>query len=202
MSAPAIATPRERPILFSGVMVNAILAGRKTQTRRLVTQATERTTRIYFARNTETVPPGKYTGWVHECDAPLGLPITCPFGAPGDRLWVRETWHPCDSGPVIYAADYGHSKSFAGVERWSPAIHMKRSDARLLLEIVELRVERLQAITNLDAIAEGIDDAPKGAAPGHFADLWDGINGKRAPWSSSPWVWVVSFKRVEQSNAP
>jgi hypothetical protein len=209
---------KERPILFSGPMVRALLDGTKTQTRRLAKGVAE--VRDGVAYRPEHTGHGTRGPFEYAC------PIDCPYGVPGDRLWVRETWHPCDGGP-IYAADYPYptladAANFAGVPRWYPAIHMRREDSRLDLEITAVRVERLHDITEDDARAEGfpldpvkgvpgilrVTDARTGktevhkvrthdfTARGSFCHLWDGINGKRAPWASNPWVWVVSFKRV------
>lgn len=195
---------KERPILFNGAMVRAERAGLKTMTRRLLRQQPD-------------IIVGDLLGQPHwYLDADPSLKIRCPYGVPGDRLWVRETWAPCDGGP-IFAADYDGDKARAGVERWHPGIHLRRDDARTLLEVTAVRVERLQAITEEDAKAEGLrSDAEalrnlshiRGAeAPRHvpshlrgarnyFRDLWDEINGERATWASNPWVWVVSFQRV------
>ncbi len=162
-----------RPILFSGPMVRALLAGAKTQTRRVVT--------------------AKNVSFGH---------IPCPYGAPGDRLWVRETFRieggaRPEHGPngVHFRAD----EDEPGIG-WRPSIFMPRWASRLTLEVTEVRVERLGALTYDDAQAEGVDFFP--LAPGcslvqRFALGWDAINGKRGfPWASNPWVWVVAFRRV------
>ncbi len=196
-------TPRERPILFSSPMVRALLAGTKTQTRRLV-------------------KPGVLDeGW--PAVAPLAIASAadrCPYGAHGDRLWVRETFNTI-GGRHFYRA------AAAKCNRWKPAIHMPRAASRLDLDVTGVRVERLQDITEEDVIAEGVQLAvteegrPLIAAltpyqPGkpirdwtiadywrsEYACLWDAINGKRAgaDWASNPWVWVVSFKRFEAAS--
>lgn len=193
---------KERPILFSGEMVKAILAGTKTMTRRIVKCGTGGQVPTDKAIVVDAYPngtPGWFAEWPHAHGHRRAL--TCPFGVPGDRLWVRETWHP-DVGPTIYAADYG-SKEQAGVARWHPAIHMFRADSRLDLEITAVCVERLQDITGDDAKAEGVEpdfgNAHTVAARDYqrsFERLWDSINGKRASWESNPWTWVVSFRRV------
>ena len=195
---------RERPVLFSGAMVRAILAGTKTQTRRVIAPVQPREDGLWPAGR-DPVPD-------------------CPFGRAGDTLWVRETWGPL-AGGVTYRAT-ANTESPDG-NRWRPSIHMPRWASRLSLEIVSVRVERLQAITGEDAAAEGIT-IKLGAAPGTFAipvsdpgftqalppgplttltesavarawfaSLWDSINGARSPWDANPWVWVVSFRRVE-----
>lgn len=166
---------KSTPILFSGPMVRAILEGRKTQTRRII-------------------KPQPSCDQVNECI------FRCPYGAPGDRLWVRETWARelwsagMDiSSRLFYAAD-GHENIPI---RWRPSIHMRRSDSRITLEIVSVRVERLNDITHWDAKAEGVECLPNyTAAPvDDFRELWDSING-RGSWDSNPWVWRIEFKKL------
>ncbi len=200
-----------RPILFSGPMVRAILAGAKSQTRRVVNMA-----------NIGMIGHGG-TGddpesWGYQIDDGSGLwavlarghsatesgliSIPCPYGAPGERLWVRETFRiengtRPEHGPngVHYRADGEDSGA-----TWRPSIFMPRWISRLTLDVTEIRVERLGALTYDDAQAEGVDFFPP--APGcspvqRFALGWDKINGKRGfPWASNPWVWVVAFRRV------
>ena len=183
---------KERPIVLSAPMVRAILAGTKTQARRVVRwpvlgPSDGRKRRVYG--------PGD----VAEISAAKGL---CPHGSPGDMLWVRETWRidDYDDANTIYAAD--HPEAFAetrGIIRWRPSIHMPRERARLSLRVTSVRVERLHAITDEDARAEGVLtlEPRTGAttARERFADMWSEING-RASWDASPWVWVVSFECV------
>lgn len=208
----AIADPRERPILFSGPMVRAILGGKKTQTRRL-----------YRER------PGD----VRHRGRQLWQPPS-PYGVRGDRLWVRETHAQfavgnrrgvapqcvayratCDAEGGFEYVNNGDEIMRLQVTKWTPAIHMPRWASRITLEVTGVRVERLRALSEEDAIAEGISVLPLQdvadhsawwqSAPGEhqsrtacgaFARLWDDINGKRAPWASNPWVWVVEFRRV------
>lgn len=165
---------KERPILFSGPMVRAILDGRKTQTRRVVKPR-----------------QGMLDDWT-------GLP--CPYGKPGDRLWVRETcYFEQPHGEVIYRADPGSEKAldpeFTGL-RWRPSIHMPRWASRITLEIVNVRVERLQDIRVDDARAEGV--TAKWPVHG-FRNLWQSINGFGS-WDANPWVWVVEFRNMERSG--
>jgi hypothetical protein len=131
--------------------------------------------------------------------------IKCPYGQPGDKLWVRETWEPV---PVETASIYeNESRSEIKIRfkadtedsfnRWHPSIHMPKASARIWLEITNVRVERLQEITDQDAYAEGaakkgIHDNPAA----RFKILWYKINGKDS-WNANPWVWVVEFKRIE-----
>lgn len=185
---------KERPILFSGPMVRAILEGRKTQTRRVVNHQS------YFPANRQT--------WPLDANG-LGAPgaISCPYGNPGQRLWVRETWQPGPDDSVAYRAsdDMNHNQ-------WKPSIFMPRWASRITLEVTDVRVERVQAISRLDIVAEGWphderqalqiaqviagldDEVIDDASIEWFADLWDSINAKRGySWESNPWVWVITF---------
>jgi hypothetical protein len=221
---------KERGILFSGEMVRAILDGRKTQTRRTVRRqpdGTERWERQIAAATCIDAEPGTHF-WRPLYRGGVGAGIVCPYGQPGDRLWVRETWSPWADHmtrdycidqrdpnahlPAVYAANHPGCSSLdaGGDKRWHPSIHMPRALARLVLDVTEVRVERLQGISDADARAEGI-----GADPAHgeippsfehapremFRHLWDSINGERAPWTANPWVWVVTFKRIEVARA-
>jgi len=188
-------TIRERPILFSGPMVRAILEGRKTMTRRIVKHPP-------FESNDE----GLLTEWA------IGN-IKCPYGQPGDRLWVRETWinyplagHDGCSGP-IYRADVDlNDKCASGHGGWKPSIFMPRWASRINLEITDIKVERLREISEEDAKNEGVECNYVGHMPASdnmgmyrfwFKDLWDHINKKRGyGWDVNPYVWVVSFKRI------
>lgn len=177
---------KERPILFSAPMVRAILSGAKTQTRRLVKpQPTSETA-------TWGCVGGKGFGFLFGGDF-----VRCPYGTPGDRLWVRETWAEIDTGFIYRASDEDHNPG----QIWRPSIFMRRVATRIRLEVMGVRVERLKAITEADARAEGVGgeyhcsmcrESPRR----EFQRLWDLINGKRAPWETNPWVWVVEFKRV------
>ena len=143
-----------------------------------------------------------------------GATVGYPYGQPGDRLWVRETWQvvKADANPprVWYRADPGVedcvAKSLVGWQGWRPAIHMPRAACRLVLEVTDVRVEKLQEISDEDAEAEGVELQGGAALWPHinrgdkmksaYRDLWDSINAKRAPWASNPWVWVISFRRI------
>lgn len=249
---------KSRPILFSGPMVRAILAGRKTQTRRVV----------------------KFPAWMQDADGGQSpeipqqfdgyqdmVPITaghvesychCPYGQPGDELWVRETWveclhtspgtdqpHVCDGDKLIeHATQYEGSDGkkhwrydgrvicyratsdvefcdgdgFTGdmanrddMPRWRPSIHMPRWASRITLAVTDVRVERLQDISEADAIAEGVeltqqsqglyykhpsDQRMTAVASLAFQWLWESINGPDS-WDANPWVWVVEFERKQ-----
>lgn len=207
---------KERPILFSGPMVRAILDGRKTQTRRIVKQQPP----ADFRRHCWMSAP--VYGWTNE-PVPAGTWHTarCPYGFDGDRLWVRETWRTVGDAPLSICTEPGDIGYAATADeatlttmRWRPSIHMPRWVSRIALEVTGVRVERLQEITSKDAQAEGVPftvaehtfrkcfrDPEERASERlkRFAELWEAINGDRAPWESNPWVWVVSFKQV--SNA-
>lgn len=191
---------KERPILFSGPMVRAILEGKKTQTRRVVKPQPDQ-------QHALALPP---------------LPASCPYGKPGDRLWVREriSWEHAGGNwlGVTYAAD-GHYEEFLeppvdwntdDPPKTRPSIHMPRWASRLTLEITEVRVQRLQDISEEDAIAEGMPNFIGRTVNGiavvrqsptpreEFATLWDSINGKRpgCSWSDNPCVWAITFRRI------
>lgn len=220
---------KERPILFSAPMVRAILSGTKTQTRRLLPAVFNSPPDLVVAAN----QPGDWNGpfkksadsWGIHFGGQWGTSLRCPYGLPGDRLWVRETWGLHRFGDftcwhrdsiagrseddlrlswdLAYAAD-----AESPYDHWRPSIHMPRWASRIALDVTEVRVERLQAITPSDAIAEGVfGDGRYATAPplpypvATFADLWDSINGARASWASNPWVWVVSFKRAGSAKA-
>lgn len=193
---------KEHPILFSGPMVRAILDGRKTKTRRVVRGALGAfwDHPAYTARVVDGA-----VRWSHDGeDVGAGSPMPrCPYGPPGDRLWVRETFclrdpeHHPERGYWYAATDDVDNP------RWTPSIHMPRRASRLTLEVTAVRVERLQAISEADAQAEGVayaDAAARLVESGMwcegFAELWDSINGDLASWASNPWVWVVEFKRI------
>lgn len=218
---------REGPILYTAPMVRAILAGRKTQTRRIMKPRLHAdTARVMFSG-------GEWRTYTEDA-YPFGDPIRCPYGKPGDRLWVRETWKTgkyldqdsprsiakqCEEAgystrggaacPILYLADEHHRKwSEHDIEDFGPwgktrvSIHMPRWASRITLEITDLRVERLNAITEDDAIAEGCQCAGVPASlsnVGAFAKLWESINGSGS-WESNPWVWVVGFKMVKEPS--
>ena len=194
-----------KPILFKSEMIRSILDGRKLQTRRAI----------------KPQPP---EGAVWDDDSRLfvlsgsrlGLIRKCPYGHPGDLLWVREAWAteylyddikpskltPRDSD-IYYKADGIDSATDVMVHRWRPSIFMPRWASRITLEITDVSVERVQDIDIEDAfhegyplswanaIADGIDAAQ---SIEWFRDLWDSINAKRGyGWAINPWVWIVSF---------
>jgi hypothetical protein len=216
---------KERPILFSGPMVRALLAGTKTQTRRIIKDQSigER-----FSHMTDDGLA--HLEWLGDpcCgsgvwDVPeYSANVAAPYGKTGDRLWVREShwWFKdeCDHEtgyypPALTADDVEYRADGESTRHgWRPSIHMPRWASRILLEITSVRIERLQDISQADAQAEG-------APPGHpsidqisrefgypdfprswYAQLWEEINGPGA-WAQNPWVWVVEFKRVQQASS-
>jgi len=186
------AVVKERPILFSAPMVRALLAGTKTQTRRAI--------------KVPSVAPWTQHEDGYWSGAGTGL-IRCPYGQPGDRLWVRETW--CDdwkeSRGIVYRADGDLvAEMFDAGCTWRPSIHMPRELSRITLEITDVRVERLQEISEADAKAEGVYPPPAGTDDdgahfdaGSYRDgfrsIWESIHGPGA-WDANPWVWVLEFR--------
>ncbi|WP_204363797.1 hypothetical protein [Klebsiella pneumoniae] len=236
----------ERGMIFNGEMVRALLDGRKTQTRRPIKWKQTRFTEIGEREDGSKWP------WSEDAEHACDFWHPCPFGAVGDRIWVRETWgvvshafsddglmidwvpdRPATaihempfgygyySGYAIYAADgdftWGDDDGYEdGRSCWKPSIHMPRAASRILLEITDVRVERLNAISEEDATAEGVPPAgsllpdypgtfltPKGdfaTAKVAFQRLWESIYGEES-WNANPWVWVISFERIEGGAA-
>ncbi|HBR2807541.1 TPA: hypothetical protein RRD95_002804 [Klebsiella pneumoniae] len=235
---------KERGMIFNGEMVRALLDGRKTQTRRPIKWKQTRFTEIGEREDGSKWP------WSEDAEHACDFWHPCPFGAVGDRIWVRETFQ----GPLfdydlmdsyckdptpfekpefcVYKADGVPAPEFYDADdelhcSWRPSIHMPRWASRILLEITDVRVERLNAISPEDAESEGLErtnftgfgDEPglpsypepdvyfdplkkqwKEYPPEAFAGLWESIYGEGS-WQANPWVWVISFKRVEGGAA-
>ncbi|HBR4224646.1 TPA: morphogenetic protein [Klebsiella pneumoniae] len=228
---------KERGMIFNGEMVRALLSGRKTQTRREVKLnldiaclattydwATSLAANHYQGLTEEQIQQKAESlrGVIHPVILANGqmVSIICPHGKPGDRIWVRETWARYNidqnSHDIAYRATTPEDWPEEGY--WRPSIHMPRWASRILLEITDVRVERLNAISEEDAEAEGIDmealydsqdcydciaDHNMTGRPtvtGAFKYLWESIYGEEG-WKSNPWVWVIEFKRVEGGAA-
>ena len=219
---------RERPIIMSAPMVRAILAGTKSMTRRVVK-----------IKNLDFVGGGPRDGadwndpscWGFEdCNTGRNWALAsgddgddmfvCPYGEPGDRLWVRETWRVMGESPEdtldMFSRDdiqYRADRDESYIDKYRSSIHMPRWASRITLEIVGVRVERLQDISEADAVAEGVVPyavyggkpaswkaspdaiAARDTAVAAYRDLWESINGPGS-WDANPWVWVVAFRRV------
>lgn len=190
---------KERPIVFSGPMVRAILADEKTQTRRLkgLQEINQNPNRYGSAVLWDGSPnnPVWWDFWIAGTD--VITRVKCPYGQVGDRLYVRENTRyarktdgaPLIEPPVWYSAD-GECPSPDLYPISRPAIFMPRWASRITLEITAVRVERLKDTTNDDAIAEGFSGADQ------FRDAWVAMNGKGS-WSWNDWVWVIEFRRVK-----
>lgn len=210
----AKAQVKERPIIFNGEMVRALLEGRKSQTRR--TRGLKKVNADPGAWQYHGVDPfGEHAGkWLFSKDGggtQNCIHIKCPYGAPGDFLWVRETWghNGCLTCPVHYkASDPDWVKESSNpYSRWRSPLHMPRWASRILLEITDIRVERVQDISIEDCRKEGspeISGLPIYHNHGErahliwFEDLWDSINEKKGyGWDVNPFVWVIEFRKVE-----
>ncbi|EAM1121993.1 hypothetical protein F6B61_20760 [Salmonella enterica] len=199
-------------------MVRAILEGRKTQTRRVLATYQDA---VKFCPEWDV--NGKQIFIVlgekdHTGMNPVITAIPCPFGQPGDRVWVRETFRvhsrATDVATLVYRASVRNSwteqthrvpvavcNKPATPEKWTPSIHMPRWASRITLEITGVRVERLNSITESDAEAEGVTDTGFGdLLVDGYRYLWKSIYGEES-WAANPWVWVIEFKRVEGGAA-
>lgn len=195
---------KEKPMLFSGPMVRAILEGRKTQTRRIckeigpdfphhaLDEVCEKNGRWFVLNQVDVDRTSKWE-----------LKIPHPVGS---RIWVKETWGPCDGGVCYRASEKPTVKPDGG--KWRPSIFMPRWASRITLEVTEVRMEKLQDISEEDAKAEGcsaFDDSgiadadwigcEDATASTQYAALWESINGSGS-WDQNPWVWVYTFRRV------
>jgi hypothetical protein len=206
-------TMKERPILFSGPMVRAILDGRKTQTRRTIRICDTPITKAQSddCARQRGIPTNAFNvrrcGNYVKCDAPAGSAtvssrVECPHGWIEDRLWVKETFMPDpyinSVASTIYRATEPDPDRYSG-NHWKPSIFMPRIRSRLTLEITSVRVERLQDISRGDAIEEGcpFQNLATGPDPRRwYADLWESINGTGS-WAKNPWVWAIGFKRAQ-----
>ena len=218
---------KEKPILFSGPMVRAILDGRKTQTRRVCKlDIPEDADEVFVWPAVKPMEHHANPGlWARKnqssdnaTDGWLRFLGPSPHGMRGDRLWVRETWAPCstfdasEESGAIYREDNWRNGCEPNA-KWRPSIHMPRWASRITLEVTGVRVERLQDISEADARAEGLpvhvvehtfrkcyrDDSGRAARRIKcFQDLWDSIASPEHSWAANPWVWVYEFRRAER----
>ncbi len=178
---------KERGILFSDAMIRALREGTKTQTRRLVKPQPDR-------------PIGGEPYWDiggYRLRPSAANPLHCKYGAPGQRLWVREAWSEFPSyGDIVYRADFGDDikhtdgKPLREWLRWRPSIFMPRKVSRLTLDLTDVRVQRVQDISVEDTIEEGVLSVVE------YVRLWNSIHGEGS-WAANPWVWCLSFARVD-----
>ena len=210
---------RIKPILFNTEMVQAILEGRKTQTRRIIKGLD--TLNAYRAEPVKDAC-GEHKGWDfwyerYEDDPLYFGPgwvqttyfIEDPYSI-GDVLWVRETW---DKAPesrsnlfheVYYYRADGDLRPVSWQSNWHPSIHMPKEAARIFLKVKEVRVERLHDMDEEAAIAEGFTDSPAGTASPleRFTTLWDKTvkreDLRKYGYQANPWVWVIEFERCEK----
>jgi hypothetical protein len=196
-----------KPILFSTPMVQAILAGRKTQTRRVINPQplrmndeipmpirmevfSQRLKKLSATGRTDIYTRGNLTGMI----GPKSK------YQQGDTLYVRETWRGIEQECGGFRYEYKATEQINLSDKWRPSLFMPKEIARIFLEVTEVRAERLQDITPEDAIKEGIqiDDIEFDFPVALFSKLWDSINAKKCPWDSNPWVWVYTFKIIEK----
>jgi hypothetical protein len=199
----------ERPILMNAAMVRAVLGGAKTQTRRVLKQATGPSLSVGID---DDQPGVAALSWLsgdgpgHDVHETVKR-VPCPYGVPGDRLWVREAWAPTgDPGRALYRCDFPEGPLSI---KFKPSIHMPRWASRISLEVTDVRVERLQDISEGDAQAEGterrdpvwpIPACPeRGTHRAGFEALWESINGPGS-WDANPWLWVVEFRRADRAD--
>ncbi len=216
---------KESPILFSTEMVQAILDGRKTMTRRKNIHNTINETVDQWLCNGLENEDGYFTFGSESLHTDID--IICPYGHTGDILWVRETFGYSRDGKLHFKSNVCSPEFDKPAQGWKPSIHMPKAAARIWLQITEIRVERLRDVTEEDAIAEGIkktypdlgfdcylcrqkghnsfnnicNDGGYNSAILSFKSLWSSINGEES-FDANPWVWVISFKVLSTTGKP
>lgn len=207
---------KEHPILYSTPMIQAKLAGRKTQTRRIIK-----------VQPGEQLNPCGSSKWYWSTDpSDLKIPyVKCPYGQIGDLIWARETWAYAEDefgnhssttngdcfGKFLYKANGDDNHG-----RWKPSIHMPKEASRIWERITDIRVERLQDISEKDAIAEGVESFKEGnqtlykhyvsddvcySAKDSYASLWESINGDGS-WGLNPWCWCITTEILSTTGRP
>lgn len=205
-----------KPILFNTEMVQALLAGKKTQTRRIVKKKYNNTDLVMFTnkygtrlveRQNDVPPPVKHPDGSTTRQLTAICELTPPFKY-GDILWVRETFDDVALGnPWYYKADGDLRPECWKGERWRPSIHMPKEAARIFLRVKSVRAERLQDMDEEAAIAEGIDDSPAGTDSPlqRFSELWDKTvrrdQLREFGFHANPWVWVIEFEQCDELEA-
>jgi len=178
----------ERPILFTGPNVLKVIAGRKTQTRRIVKPELDPKT------HSPWLSPDGMWRWMTGVISYGDDERRCPYGVPCDRLWVREAWRLRSADrTVAYRADCAPHEDEHW--RWKPSIHMPRWASRLTLEITAVSVERIHGISRADAIAEGYADEERASPTDAFHNAWNALHGDGA-WQRNDWVWALTFRRL------
>jgi len=201
-----------KPIIFSTPMVQAILNGQKTQMRRVIKDKD-------ITNNFDIDVDGSVYSYINPETGDSYPPTAIAKYQVGDILWVRETWGKDENGEYVYRANYGTTEddSFPpSMFKWKPSIHMPREAARIFLRVKNVRVERVQEITENDAKNEGVKDPYEYQSPEYyeqpnlrgfeinksaFAGCWDSIYSKRGyGWDTNPWVWVVTFEKISKGE--
>ncbi|MBP7953557.1 MAG: hypothetical protein KAZ14_00140 [Nitrosomonas sp.] len=201
--------PIDRPILFSAPMVRAILDGRKTQTRRVVNRLKKHGVLLKFGKSDTKGYEWSFRDRkerLHDVRMSRLLEL-CPYGNPGDRLWVRETFAKVhdESGFINGYVEFKASCLNPQDWEWTPSIHMHRYESRILLETTDIRVEKLHDISEEDAIAEGAVGVTCNCIGekfgkqidqiNSFRNIWESINGIDS-WDLNPFVWVIKFRKI------
>lgn len=189
-----------KPIIFSTPMVQAILDGRKTMTRRVIKDKD-------ITNNFDIDVDGSVYAYIDQATGDSFPPTAIAKYQVGDILWVRETWSKDENGEYVYRANYGTTEddSFPpSMFRWKPSIHMPREAARIFLKVTSVKVERLQEITEDEAIKEGAkaygpNNCSGTSARIAFAEIWDKTTTEHE-WRTNPWVWVIEFEKISKEE--
>jgi hypothetical protein len=206
---------KETPLMLKTPLVKATLEGRKTQTRRVMRDQPSENEKFKYYCQLKNGDWGALFEWKTSEGEIFHNHYKCPYGKPGDLLWVKETY--TDGGNLTSGVGYiykanNYPDDFIKAIKWKPSLFMPKSACRLWLEIESITPERLCDISEEDAIAEGVSrdvwtengistnfepDSELDYIKG-FKILWDSINGKTLPWSKNPWLWAIKYKVVER----